>query len=115
MNVFTRFICKPIITKSFKKHKFEDIVIVLLYIFKVISIKSFWRMRLEKCLSEKTVNQKMLNIQYAVRGPILQRAVQIEREIEKVGNVLVNQFISDLVTKGGPGFNSRHENFIPNF
>ncbi|XP_045767107.1 alanine aminotransferase 1-like [Maniola jurtina] len=40
-------------------------------------------MKLEKCITEKNVNQNMLNIQYAVRGPILDRAVQIEREIEK--------------------------------
>ncbi|XP_052741770.1 alanine aminotransferase 1 [Bicyclus anynana] len=40
-------------------------------------------MKLEKCLTEKNVNQNMLNISYAVRGPILQRALHIERELEK--------------------------------
>nr|XP_026487253.1 alanine aminotransferase 1-like isoform X2 [Vanessa tameamea] len=40
-------------------------------------------MKLEQCLTEKSVNQKLLNIQYAVRGPVLERAVQIEKELEK--------------------------------
>ncbi|XP_041986409.1 alanine aminotransferase 1-like [Aricia agestis] len=37
----------------------------------------------QKCLTESNVNQKLLNIQYAVRGPIVARAAQIEREIQK--------------------------------
>lgn len=66
-------------------------------------------MRLEMCITQKTVNQKMLNIQYAVRGPILEKAVQIEREIEKVGIVLAKQFTGDLLIKpGDPGSNSRY-------
>ncbi|XP_039755657.1 alanine aminotransferase 1-like [Pararge aegeria] len=40
-------------------------------------------MKLEKCITETNVNQNMLNIKYAVRGPILERAIQIERELEK--------------------------------
>ncbi|KAJ8715839.1 hypothetical protein PYW08_013124 [Mythimna loreyi] len=40
-------------------------------------------MKLDNCLTAENINQKLLNIQYAVRGPILQRALQIEREIEK--------------------------------
>ncbi|XP_046969031.1 alanine aminotransferase 2-like isoform X2 [Vanessa cardui] len=40
-------------------------------------------MKLEQCLTEKTVNQNLLSIQYAVRGPVLERAVQIEKELEK--------------------------------
>lgn len=40
-------------------------------------------MKLEKCLTEENINQNLLNIQYAVRGPILQRALQIERELVK--------------------------------
>ncbi|KAI5632403.1 hypothetical protein NE865_14895 [Phthorimaea operculella] len=40
-------------------------------------------MKLEGALTEKTVNQRMLSIDYACRGPILERTEQIEREIEK--------------------------------
>ncbi|XP_072947608.1 alanine aminotransferase 2-like [Epargyreus clarus] len=40
-------------------------------------------MKLEKCITEANMNQNLLNIQYAVRGPIVDRAAQIEREIEK--------------------------------
>lgn len=42
-------------------------------------------MKLENSLTVDNINQNLLNIQYAVRGPILERAVQIERELEKVG------------------------------
>ncbi|XP_075978821.1 alanine aminotransferase 1-like [Anticarsia gemmatalis] len=40
-------------------------------------------MKLDKCLTSDSINQNLLNIQYAVRGPIVQRALQIERELEK--------------------------------
>ncbi|KAJ2943490.1 hypothetical protein O0L34_g16597 [Tuta absoluta] len=40
-------------------------------------------MKLEGALTELTVNKRMLSIDYACRGPILDRAEQIEREIEK--------------------------------
>ncbi|KAG6454716.1 hypothetical protein O3G_MSEX008826 [Manduca sexta] len=40
-------------------------------------------MKLEKSLTVDTINQNLLNIEYAVRGPIVQRAIQIERELEK--------------------------------
>lgn len=41
-------------------------------------------MKLEKSLTPENVNRRLLGIQYAVRGPILHRAIQIERELEKV-------------------------------
>lgn len=50
-------------------------------------------MKLEKCLTEENINQNLLNIQYAVRGPILQRALQIERELVKVSSVYLVVYI----------------------
>lgn len=41
-------------------------------------------MKLENSLNADNINQRLLNIQYAVRGPIVQRAMQIEREMQKV-------------------------------
>ncbi|XP_068618310.1 alanine aminotransferase 1-like [Battus philenor] len=40
-------------------------------------------MRLDKCVTVDNVNQNLLRVRYAVRGPILERAEQIERELEK--------------------------------
>ncbi|XP_045495845.1 alanine aminotransferase 1-like [Colias croceus] len=40
-------------------------------------------MKLEKCLTGDNINKNLLNIRYAVRGPIVDRAQQIERELEK--------------------------------
>ncbi|XP_026734189.1 alanine aminotransferase 1-like [Trichoplusia ni] len=40
-------------------------------------------MKLEASLTADNINQKLLSIEYAVRGPILQRAQQIERELQK--------------------------------
>lgn len=42
-------------------------------------------MKVDSSLTPENINQNLLNIQYAVRGPIPQRALQIEREIQKVG------------------------------
>ncbi|CAH2039109.1 unnamed protein product, partial [Iphiclides podalirius] len=40
-------------------------------------------MKLEKCLTVKNINRNLLDVNYAVRGPLLERALQIERELEK--------------------------------
>ncbi|CAH1638462.1 unnamed protein product [Spodoptera littoralis] len=40
-------------------------------------------MKLDNSLTADNINQNLLNIEYAVRGPILQRALQIERELAK--------------------------------
>ncbi|XP_047027242.1 alanine aminotransferase 1-like isoform X1 [Helicoverpa zea] len=40
-------------------------------------------MKLDNSLTAENINQNLLNIKYAVRGPILERAIQIEREIQK--------------------------------
>ncbi|CAH0584576.1 unnamed protein product [Chrysodeixis includens] len=40
-------------------------------------------MKLEASLTAENINQKLLSVEYAVRGPILQRAQAIERELEK--------------------------------
>ncbi|KAF9413619.1 hypothetical protein HW555_008197 [Spodoptera exigua] len=40
-------------------------------------------MKLDNSLTADNINQNLLNIEYAVRGPILQRALQIERELTK--------------------------------
>ncbi|CAG4946232.1 unnamed protein product [Parnassius apollo] len=40
-------------------------------------------MKLEKCITVDNINQNLLNVKYAVRGPILERALQIERELVK--------------------------------
>ncbi|KAJ0178032.1 hypothetical protein K1T71_005855 [Dendrolimus kikuchii] len=40
-------------------------------------------MKVENSLHSENINQKLLGIQYAVRGRVVQRAQQIEREIQK--------------------------------
>ncbi|KAJ2943491.1 hypothetical protein O0L34_g16599 [Tuta absoluta] len=61
-------------------------------------------MKLEGVLTELTVNKRMLSIDYACRGPILDRAEHIEREIEKV---LTRQNIEDVIK-----FAHKHNLFI---
>ncbi|PZC78721.1 hypothetical protein B5X24_HaOG217281 [Helicoverpa armigera] len=47
-------------------------------------------MKLDNSLTAENINQNLLNIKYAVRGPILERAIQIEREIQKCINGIGN-------------------------
>jgi hypothetical protein len=41
-------------------------------------------MKLEGTITEENINQNLLKVNYAVRGPIVERAAQIETELEKV-------------------------------
>lgn len=41
-------------------------------------------MKIEKGVTVDNVNKNLLKVDYAVRGPIVHRAVEIERELEKV-------------------------------
>ncbi|RVE45199.1 hypothetical protein evm_010140 [Chilo suppressalis] len=40
-------------------------------------------MKLENTITAENINRNLLNVNYAVRGPILDRAMQLERELEK--------------------------------
>lgn len=40
-------------------------------------------MKLENSLNAHNINKNLLNVKYAVKGPIVERATQIEREIQK--------------------------------
>ncbi|XP_028162108.1 alanine aminotransferase 2-like [Ostrinia furnacalis] len=40
-------------------------------------------MKLENTITSENINQNLLNVRYAVRGPIVDRAAQIERELVK--------------------------------
>lgn len=37
----------------------------------------------KKCITSDNVNQNLLNVKYAVRGPLAERATQLERELDK--------------------------------
>lgn len=45
----------------------------------------------ERVLTMDTMNPNVKRVEYAVRGPIVQRAVQIERELKMVLTVLVRE------------------------
>lgn len=42
-----------------------------------------------KCLTPETVNPNYKGLEYAITGPILQQAIQIEREIQQVKTDIV--------------------------
>ncbi|CAK1544806.1 unnamed protein product [Leptosia nina] len=50
-------------------------------------------MKLEKCVTIDNVNRNLLNIRYAVRGPIVDRALQIERELAKGASKPFNRVV----------------------
>lgn len=45
---------------------------------------------MDKVLTLETINPNMIKIEYAVRGPIVERALQIEKELK---NVSIIQYI----------------------
>lgn len=45
-------------------------------------------MRQEQVLTVHNMNQRLRRVRYAVRGPVLERALQIEHELEKVRTTL---------------------------
>lgn len=53
-------------------------------------------MKLEKSITVNNINTNIMNIQYAVRGPIVQRAIQIENEISKVRLNNLNKILTYL-------------------
>ncbi|KAL0871555.1 hypothetical protein ABMA27_004090 [Loxostege sticticalis] len=40
-------------------------------------------MKLESTITAENINQNLLDVRYAVRGPIVDRAIQLERELAK--------------------------------
>ena len=47
----------------------------------------------ERVLNVKTMNENIFHMEYAVRGPIVLRAVQIEDELRMVGQCFKQMFI----------------------